>query len=110
MFEKFYTWAERQLGLKIQALQSDNALEFKKLGRRLEELGIHHRFSASHSHQQMGHAERRHKHLVDTTITMLNHAQLPASMWDFGVLTSCYLYNQNPTRILQGKSPLEALF
>lgn len=31
-------------------------------------------------------------------------------MWDFGILTACYLYNRNPTRILHGKSPLEALF
>lgn len=31
-------------------------------------------------------------------------------MWDFGVLTACYLYNRNPTKILHGKSPLKVLF
>lgn len=31
-------------------------------------------------------------------------------MWDFGVVTTCYLYNRNLTPILHGRSPYEALF
>lgn len=31
-------------------------------------------------------------------------------MWDFGVLTASYLYNRNPTPLLQGRSPLEVMF
>lgn len=58
----------------------------------------------------MGHVERRHHHIIDTSLALLNHAKLPACMWEFGVTTACYLYNKNPTNILQWRSPLEALF
>lgn len=58
----------------------------------------------------MGHVELRHRHFIDNTITMIDHAKLPSLMWDFGVLTTCYLYNRNPTPILQGRSSLEVLF
>lgn len=76
VFQKIYSWAERQSGKRIRTLQSDTALEFKKLGQWLEELRIEHRLSTPYLHQQMGHVEQKHKHLVDTTIAMINHAQL----------------------------------
>lgn len=110
MFDEFYRWAEQQSRTKLLALQTNNALEFRKIGQRLAELGINQRMSAPYSHQQMGHVKRRHRHLIDTTIMMINHAKLPPSMWDFRVLVACYLYNRNPTPILQGRSPLEVLF
>lgn len=110
MFDEFYKWAECQSGKKLLALQTNDALEFRKLGKRLAKLGVSHRISAPYSHQQMGHVKRRHRHQIDTTITMINHAKLPPSMWDFGVLMACYLYNRNLMPILQGLSPLEVLF
>lgn len=105
VFNDFYKWAERQFGKKLHALQTDNTLELRKLGKHLAELGISHRMLAPYSHQQMGHVERCHRNLMDTTITMINHAKLPPSMWDFIVLTTCYL-----TPILQGSFPPEPLF
>lgn len=71
-------------------------------------MGIAHQRSAPYSHQQMGLVERRHRHLIYTTVTMLKHASLSNAFWDYGVLTT-YLYNQNPTPLLTGRSPLEAL-
>lgn len=109
-FKQFYSWAERQSGRKLCALQKDNTLEFQKLGHRLSELGIDHRMSAPYSHQQMGHVERRHMHLIDTALSLINHTKLPKSMWDFVVNKSCYLYNRNPTPLLNNRSLLEALF
>lgn len=105
-----HRWAERHSGKRILTLQTDNALEFHKLERCLAELGISHRMSALYSHQQMGPVERHHHHIIDTTITMINHTKFPPSMWDFRVLTTCYLYNSNLTPILQGRSLLEVLF
>lgn len=58
----------------------------------------------------MGHVERRHRHIINTNIAMINQANLPPSMWDFGVIIAYYLYNKNSTPILQGHSPFEALF
>lgn len=109
-FKFFFVWAERQSGRKLRSLQINNALEFQKLGRRLSELGVAHRMSAPYSHQQKGHVERQHRHLIDTTIALINHAGLPQSMSNFSVLMTSYLYNRNPTSLLQGRSPLEVMF
>lgn len=61
------------------------------------------------SHQQMGHVERRHRYLVDTTVALLRHANLPNQFWDYWVLTACYFYNRNPTPLLDRKSSMETL-
>lgn len=58
----------------------------------------------------MGAVERRHHHLVDITITMLHHANLPHYFWDYAVMTTTHLYNCNPSVTLGGKSPFEVLF
>lgn len=108
MFENFRSWAERQCNRKILAIQIDNTKEYLKLGKCLAQLGISHRISAPYSHQQMGSVEQRHRHLIDTTITMFRHANLPNKFWDFAVLTTGYLYNHNPTPLLARKSLLEA--
>lgn len=70
---------------------------------------IAHRLSVLYSHQQMSSVEWRYRHLVDTTVTMLRQANLPNQFLDFGVVPTSYLYNRNPTPLLNGKSPLEAL-
>lgn len=110
IFKKFRSWAERQTGKRIQAIQTDNPKEYIKLGERLAELGISHRLAAPYFHQQMGTVERRHRRLIDTTVTLLRHSGLPNEFWDFGVLTASYLYNRNSTPILNNKSPMEVLF
>lgn len=58
----------------------------------------------------MGHVEHRHCYLIDTIIAMLSQAHLLNNLWDFGLLTTCYLCNRNPTPLLTRKSPLQALF
>lgn len=73
-------------------------------------LGITHHLSYPYSHQQMGAVERRHCHLVDTAITMLNFTSLPNNYWDYAILAACFLYNQNSSSSLEELSPLEALF
>lgn len=93
--------------MKIRVVQTNNAKEFLKLGKKLAELGIAHRVAAPYSHQQMGLVEWRHRHLIDTTVTMLCHAHLTNDFWD--VLTACYLYNRNPSPLLKGKSSMEVL-
>lgn len=59
-------------------------------------------FSSPYSHLQMGKVERRHKHIIDTDITMLNFAKISTRFWDFLVLTTTFLNNLNPSQILGG--------
>lgn len=67
------------LGWTIKALQSDNGGEFIELSNFLKHSGIIHRRSCPAAHQQMGVVERRHRHIVDSGLALLNHAGLPLS-------------------------------
>lgn len=71
IFDIFQCWPERQCGARILALQTDNAMELKKLSEDLAIQGIDHCLSVLYSHQQMGFIERSHRHLLDTAIIMI---------------------------------------
>lgn len=53
--------------------------------------------------------ERRHRHIIDTALSMLKQAGLPTLYWDYVVQAATYIYNQNPTSLLQGKSSMQEL-
>jgi hypothetical protein len=40
-------------------------------------LGIVHRVSCPHTHQQNGSAEHKHRHIVETGLALLAHAHVP---------------------------------
>jgi hypothetical protein len=71
---------------------------------------IINRISCPHTHQQQGCVERKHRHLIDTTLALLAESNLPKKLWDEACLTSCYLINCMPTPLLNNKSPFEKLF
>jgi hypothetical protein len=71
--------------------------------------GITHRLSCPHTHQH-GCAERKHRHLIDTTLALLAESSLPQKFWEDACLTSCYLLNRMPTPLLNNQSPFENLF
>jgi len=49
VFDKFKKMVELQSGYKIKCLQTDNALEFKKLSKHIAEMGIQHRLSVPYT-------------------------------------------------------------
>jgi hypothetical protein len=53
--------------------------------------------------------ERKHQHLIDTTLALLAASSLPKKFWDDACLTSCYLINRLPTPLLN-LSPFQKLF
>ncbi|GAA0167571.1 hypothetical protein LIER_40407 [Lithospermum erythrorhizon] len=65
------------------------------------EIGIQHRVSCPHSHEQMGCVERRHRHIVDKGLTLLAHAHLDLSFWHYAFETSVFLINRLPTPVNQ---------
>jgi hypothetical protein len=73
-------------------------------------LGIAHRVSCPHTHQQNGSAERKHRHIVETGLALLAHAHIPLKFWYEAFLTATYLINRLPTRVIDNKCPLERLF
>ena len=76
----------------------------------LAEKGVVHHISCPYTLEQNGLAERKHRHLIETTITLLQHAHIPFSFWTYVVHIASYLINRMPSTVLDNKSPFEVLF
>ena len=111
IFLQFQAHVERLLDTKIKWVQSDWGGEYQKIHNTFfRSLGIGHRVSCPHTHQQNGSAERKHRHIVETGLALLAHAHVPIKFWDDAFLTATYLINRLPTRVIDKKCPLELLF
>ncbi|PKU87110.1 Retrovirus-related Pol polyprotein from transposon TNT 1-94 [Dendrobium catenatum] len=111
-FIEFQNMVERQFNRKIMILRSDNGGEFlnKKFQTLFKLNGIIHQLTCPHSPSQNGVAERKHRHLMETTRTLLIQASIPQHLWVDTLLTAAYLINQLPSSNTHHKSPYELLF
>jgi histone deacetylase 1/2 len=100
---------ERLLKTKIISVQSDWSGEYHNLNTFFQKLGISHRVSCPHTHQQNGVAEHNRRHIVETGLTLLAHASVPFCYWSDAFSTACFLINRLPTRLLHMKTLLELL-
>ena len=60
--------------------------------------------------QQNGLAERKHRHIVETGLSLLSQSGLPAAFWDDSFVTAVYLINRIPSQTLSFASPYEILY
>lgn len=74
-----------------------------------QNIGIQHHISCPHTQQQNGLAERKHRHLVETGLTLLAQANMPLHFWDEAFNTACYLINRMPSRTIQNDTPIHKL-
>ena len=109
-FTEFHKKAERQFSQKICTFQSDWGGEFQSLNKYLKSYGIHHRVSCPYTPEQNGTAERKHRHLIETSLALLKQASLPPTFWDEAVTIASFLINRMPTPLLANQSPYEKLF
>ncbi|KAL5755911.1 hypothetical protein ACOSQ2_020657 [Xanthoceras sorbifolium] len=84
--------------------------EFMSFVPYLTNQGVQMRFSCAYTHEQNRVIERKHRHLVETGLTLLAHAKMPLSFWLEAFQTSCFLINNLPTSLLSFKSPFEKLY
>ena len=75
-----------------------------------QSIGITHRLSCPHTHEQNGAPERRNRTIVEKGLTLLAHACLPYQYWEHAFSTATYLHNCTITPILSLKSPYQALY
>jgi hypothetical protein len=66
--------------------------------------------SYPHTHQQNGSAERKHRHIVETGLSLLAHASMLLKFWDEAFLATTYLINRLPSKVIHDSTPLERLF
>ena len=79
VFLHFKSKVENLLGHKIKRLQTDDGGEYQKLKSILENYGIEHSISCPHTQEQNGLAERCHRHIVETGLTLMATASIPLS-------------------------------
>lgn len=96
----------------IKAFQSDGGGEYTKRAFQnfLVKHGIQFRSSCPHHPEQNGIAERKHRHIVDTGLTLLAHASMPLTYWVEAFSTAVYLINRLPTKVLHQQIPFTKLF
>src|ERR1044072_1896389 len=109
-FVQFKRLVEKQFNAILKSVQTDGGGEFRPFTKWLQDLGVVHRIICPHTHHQNGTVERKHRHLVETGLTLLAHAQLPLCFWDYAFLTAAYLINRMPTPVLSQKSPFQVLY
>ena len=66
----------------------------------LESKGIVHRISCPYTPQQNGIFERKHRHLVETALTLTSEANLSSSFWFHAYSYAIFLINRMPSRVL----------
>ena len=101
---------ENRFSEKIKTLYSDNGGEFIALRQYLQTHGISHLTSPPHTPEHNGIAERKHRHIVETGLTLLSQASMPPSYWSYAFSAAVYLINRMPTPILNHISPYVKLF
>lgn len=74
IFERSRVLVERSFGCRIKSIQSDLGAEYKKLHCLFLKLGINHRQSCAYTHEKNGRVERNHRHIVETSISLMAHA------------------------------------
>lgn len=113
VLQSFLVLIERQFNTKFKVIRSDNALELGTgitASKILSFQGILHQTSCVSTPQQNGVVEQKHKHLLETCRALLFQSKLPIEYWGDCLLTTTFLINRFPSRVLKFKSPYEILF
>ena len=110
VFIDFQHRVERHFNQKIMSFQYDWGGEFQALSKHFKEHGIHHRISCPHTPAQNGTAERKHRHIIETALSLLHQSSVPTQFWDEAMCTVVYLINRLPTQLLGNKSPYQLVY
>ncbi|KAL0561728.1 hypothetical protein IC582_002169 [Cucumis melo] len=109
-FQHFITYVKNQFNKTLKIFQSDNWGEYMKIQKLCLTMGINCRFSCPYTSAQNGRIERKHRHVVESGLTLLAQASISLNYWWEAFLTAVILINGMPTPTLQGMSPIEILF
>lgn len=109
VFTRFKALLENRFQTKLRTLYSDNGGEYIGLASFLASHGISHMTSPPHTLEHNGIAERRHRHIVETGLSLLSHASIPKSFWTYAFAAAVYLINRMPTSVLDFNNPFQKL-
>lgn len=108
-FINFKAEVEKQTGLMLKCLRTDNGGEFvsEQFASFLRKEGIIHQTTVPYCPEQNGVAERLNRTLMDKARCMLMESGLSRKYWAEAVATAFYLKNRSPTKSIGGKIPEE---
>lgn len=109
-FITFKNLVENRFQTRIGTFYSDNGGEFIALREYFSQNGISHLTSPPHTPEHNGVSERKHRHIVETGLTLMSHASIPKTYWPYAFAVAVYLINRLPTPLLQLQSPFQKLF
>ncbi|KAL5798657.1 hypothetical protein ACOSQ2_003477 [Xanthoceras sorbifolium] len=111
IFKNFHSLIKNQFQTKIQVFRSDNGREFVNQGLReyLCSEGIVHQTTCVDTPQQNGISERKNRHLLEVTRSLLFCMRVPSHFWGAAVLTAVHLINRQPSRVLHFRTPCQTL-
>ena len=110
IFIQFKPIVETRFQTKIIHLYSDNGGEFLALRPFLTAQGISHLTTPPHTPEHNGLSERKHRHIVETGLSLLSTAKMPLTLWPEAFATAVFLINHLTTPILSNQSPFQKLF
>ena len=101
-FVLFKAMIETQFSSKIKTFRFNGGGEYTSFAFKsyLLQHFIIHQISCHYTLQQNGLVERKHRHLIETTITLLSQASISTIYWLYVVLTVVSLINLLPTYVL----------
>ena len=112
VFKHFKSMVETQFNSKLKILRTNNGFEyinndFKSF---CPTSGILHQSSCPHTPEQNGVSERKHRHIVETGLTLLYQSHLPLNYWSYAFSATTYLINRMPSLVLGFHSPWEKVY
>ena len=112
VFKHFEALVETQYFTKIKVLRTDNGIEYTNTAFQsfCSSNGILHLTSYPYTQQQNGVSERKHRHIVETGLSLLYKSNLPYNYWSYAFSIAVYLINRLPSSVLNFKSPWQSLY
>jgi transposase InsO family protein len=110
-FKDFCAYVRNQFNAHVQIIRTDNGTEYLNIEFRnfLSTEGIIHQTSCPDTSPQNGVAERKNRHLLEVTRSLMYTMNVPKFLWSEAVMTAAHLINRMPSRVLGMKIPCELL-
>ena len=107
-FKRFHQMISNVFQTSIHVLRSDNSKEYfsNDFSHYLAEHGIIHQNSCPYNLQQNGVAKRKNRHLLEIARALMFTSLVPNTYWGEAILTSSYLINRLPSKVLAFKTLL----
>ena len=95
-FVSFKNLVENYFTTTITTLYTDNGGEFLALRSFLATHGISHLTTPPHTPEHNEYSKRRHRHIIETSLTLLHQAFIPLTFWSYAFATTICLINRMP--------------